>query len=393
MLCPNCGVDLGDRQVKFCPQCGNPVKRPPEPVQPSQNTKAPKAAKKKNNALLVVILALVILALGVGAFFGVRFLRNGDAEMPAFVEDFFGSKEESSEDDVLVDEDEDADDSFENDAEETEPVQETEPATEAILMPNVVNMSCSVATETINSLGCTVTIEYEFSDTVEKDYVISQDISENSVLAEGTNIVLVVSQGPDAAPEGYDQKVVVTAGYGSHNGTLVLYDWENGQWISKFSCDATVGRNGIGTNYGEGKGVTPEGIYKLGIALSANSIPNSEWPFMQVSSDICVVDDEDSIYYNTIQNKNDLPKGTGYDPLGDTIVRGYSNICVYIEHNGNGLDSEGVTVGRSSVITICGRHGALKGTAGCVDISASNMTTLVSMLDYSKNPHIEMFVQ
>ena len=380
------------------PQVNN--EKPPVKTESAKKQEPKRTPKGGNKRLTTVILALVlVLALGAGAFFGIRWLRESDVELPAFIEKIIGK--DSSIDDEWVDDENshekfdekgDPDQDYAESSTEPEkvPEMETEPA---VLMPNVAGMKYNAAAEELSTLGCIVTFEYDFSDTVEKDYVISQSVSENTALETGTNIVLVVSQGSSNAPEGYNQKVVVTAGSGSSYGTLVFYEWEEGQWISKFSCDATVGKNGISSNYGEGKGRTPEGSYKLGIALSANSIPNSGWPFQQVSSNTCVVDDVNSIYYNTIQNKNNVPSGTSVDPIGNTIVKGYSTVCVYIEHNGNGLDSEGVVAGKGSVITLCGRTGSLKPTAGCVDISSSNMTTLLGMLDYSKNPHIEMYVQ
>ena len=33
-----------------------------------------------------------------------------------------------------------------------------------------------------------------------------------------------------------------------------------------------MGKNGIGENYGEGKAVTPKGIFKLGVVFTAKSI-------------------------------------------------------------------------------------------------------------------------
>ena len=421
MVCPNCGADLGARQAKFCPFCGkaipaeavqtkvepvgNSVGQSPKTVKQPQEKTVKNTGKKNNKGLLIAILAgVLVLLLAAGSFFGIRWLRDADLQLPAFVEDIFGSGKKTAVEDEWEDEWEDDWEDEDTPRKEkptepdmAEPVKETEDdeveTMEVVRMPNVVGIDYTAAVETLSSLGCTVTFEYEFSDTVEKNLVVTQSTAPDHEIPESRNITLWISQGPEGSPEGYDQKVVVTAGSGSSYGTLVFYEWEDGDWISKFSCDATVGKNGISSNYGEGKGRTPEGTYKLGIALSANSIPNSGWPFQQVSSNTCVVDDVNSVYYNTIQNKNNLPKGTSYDPIGNTIVKGYSTVCVYIEHNGNGIDSEGVVAGKGSVITLCGRSGSLKPTAGCVDISSSNMTTLLGMLDYSKNPHIEIYVQ
>lgn len=363
--------------------------KPPVKTPPVKKDAPVKASEKKNTKMLVIVIlaAVLLLALAAGAFFGIRWLRDKIADAPNMVVDVL----DDDADEDLVDNDDPSNEAIPTDpSKETDPAQETEPP---VLMPNVVGMDRATAVETLTSLGCVITFEYEFNNNVEKDIVFTQSVAPEHELPESRNVVLWVSLGSDSAPEGYDQKVVVTAESGSSYGTLVFYEWEDGQWVSKFSCDAAVGKNGISTNYGEGKGRTPEGSFKLGVALSANSIPNSGWPFQQVSSNTCVVDDVDSIYYNTIQNKNNVPSGTSIDPIGNTIIKGYSNVCIYIEHNGNGIDSDGVVAGMGSVITLCGRSGSLKPTAGCVDISSSNMNTLLGMLDYDKNPHIEMRAQ
>lgn len=255
---------------------------------------------------------------------------------------------------------------------------------------NCVGMHEYDASSYFREFGCTVICEYEHSDSVAEGYVISQSIPEGTAISAGQNVTLLVSLGKDECPYDYTQKVVVSAAPGSSYGTLELFQWENGDWVSKFECDATLGSKGISSDYGEGKKRTPEGIFKLGVALSANSISNEDWPFQRVSSDTCIVDDTDSGYYNTIQSISALPRGVHYDPIGKTIVQGYSNICIYIEHNGDGLTSDNVVAGKGSVITICGRSGSIKPTLGCVDISSSNMNTLISLLDYTQNPHIEI---
>jgi len=298
-------------------------------------------------------------------------------------------------------EEEDSEEAAEENTEETDPEAETEAgagdapavAVPATLMPDCVGVLCEEAVASLYEMGCSVSVEYVFSDDVAEEHVISQSVPVDTELEAGSEIVLTVSKGVENAPEGYNQKVVVTAEAGSSYGTLKFYDWEDGQWVEKLSCDATVGSNGIADDYGEGRKKTPQGVFKLGVALSANSIPNSGWPFELMTADDCVVDDVDSSYYNTIQDIDDLPGGVSYDPIGDTLVRGYSNICIYIEHNGNGYDTDNVVAGMGSVITLCGRTGGLEPTAGCVDISSGNMTTLMGLLDYEKNPHIEIFAQ
>lgn len=379
MICPSCGTDHGDRQLNFCTVCGGRIEQPapqsskqydaPEPAATDwssgsaqygssfddllkpQKTKAPSGNKT------VLIVAVAVLAL-VAVIVVCAMLLSGKGGSVSLL------------------------------PQATEVV--TEAPTEPVTMPNFLGMPYDQAGEFLDGAGCTAMFEYDYSDIYEENCIIEQSVPAGSALTEGSVVVIKVSKGADLAPEGYNQKVVVSANAGSSYGTLTLYQWEDGQWNSKFSCDATVGKNGISYDYGEGRKRTPQGVFKLGVALSANSIPNAGWPFYQVTKDTCIVDDTASMYYNTIQSVRGLSSGTSYDPIGKTIVNGYSNICIFIEHNGNGFSSDGVVPGRCSVITICGRNYAIKPTLGCVDISATNMNTLLSMLDYNKNPHIEI---
>ncbi len=192
-------------------------------------------------------------------------------------------------------------------------------------------------------------------------------------------------------PSPYSQKLVLNAHSGLSNATMQLMNWEDGDWKSVYTCKATVGKDGIGSNYGEGKSVTPAGTYKLGVILCTTA-PGNNWPYRIVTSKTCIVDDTGSTYYNTIQNIDSLPSNVHVDRIGNTIINGNSHQCMYIEHNGDGISNEGVVAGKGSAITICGRTKSLSATAGCVDVSASDLVNIISKMDYNNNPHIEISV-
>ena len=189
-------------------------------------------------------------------------------------------------------------------------------------------------------------------------------------------------------PYEYSQKITVTAHAGSTSGMLTVYNWENGDWVKKFAVACTLGRNGIGSDYGEGKGVTPMGIFKLGFVM-ANVNPKNYMNFKMASSELAIVDDAESELYNTLVDTNEVGD-VSVDHVGSNIVNGKLNAIIYIEHNGDGLTSEGVTPGKGSVITICGNYDNVSETAGCIDISAENMTGLLMILDGRLNPYIEI---
>ena len=111
-------------------------------------------------------------------------------------------------------------------------------------------------------------------------------------------------------------------------------------------------------------------------------------PFQQASDSTVIVEDEYSPYYNQIKDLSELPKGTDVDPIGKRLTDGTNNASIFIEHNGNGYSQSGVVSGAGSSITICGMYSDIAPTGGCIDISSSDMLTLLGYLNNSEYPHI-----
>ena len=244
-----------------------------------------------------------------------------------------------------------------------------------------------------SSIDCDVSYNYAYDSTIPENCVISQSLEAGTEIIPGSNIVFVISRGDDSCPEEYRQKIVVSGSEDSSYAYMELFIWEQGEWRSQYGCNATVGRNGIGYNYGEGKGITPAGEFKLGVLLSEYKTSNDSWPHKLVTENTCVVDDVNSEYYNTIVNISSLPDYVTYDPIGDTIINDNTDKCIYIEHNGDGLSSDNVISGKGSAITICGKTSDLYATAGCIDISSRDFNAMLNLLDYNLMPHIIIEVE
>ena len=178
---------------------------------------------------------------------------------------------------------------------------------------------------------------------------------------------------------------------GSSRASAVLYEWKNGDWERLASYNAAVGSNGIGFTR-EGSSTSPEGLFKLGVVLSSSKI-NTNLDTYDVTSNTCVVDDTGSSYYNQIMEKSDVPSGVHYDNIGKGLTNGTTYATIYIEHNGNGFSSNGVTKGNGSAIGLRGQYGSLSGTYGDVDIAAEDMRDLLSRLNAEKNPMIELVTE
>ena len=275
--------------------------------------------------------------------------------------------------------------------ETTIPVTTIAPTTKdnSITVPNVTGKKQSDAKKSLESLGLKVDVTKESNETVGKDYVIRQSAEVGESLKKGDTVTLVVSKGSSVNYQPYDQKVVVTASSGSSYAKLKLYNWEDGEWAKKMECDATVGRNGgISSNNSESNTLTPKGSFPLGVVLTA-SYQNTSMSQYTVTSQTVVCDDTSLPgYYNQIFEKGSLPSSAHADYIGQKIIQGSNNALIFIQHNGSGFSSSGVSLYNSSVITLCGCYGSLQPTGGCIDISASNMTKLLELLDSSKNPYI-----
>lgn len=80
--------------------------------------------------------------------------------------------------------------------EKTPKLSATEPKKQSnIVLPSYYNQEYSVASTNIQSMGLIANIEYMYSDTVNKGYVVNQDYSPGTTLPVGTSVTLYVSLG------------------------------------------------------------------------------------------------------------------------------------------------------------------------------------------------------
>lgn len=270
----------------------------------------------------------------------------------------------------------------------TESVSGVSSDSDYVLMPNCEKKKFATVKTQLEGMGLKIKETYEFSDIVEKDYVINQMDGEGTQLQKGDTVSLTISKGSDKCPYDYEQKLTVTASSGSSYGTAVLYEWQEGDWKKIAAYDATVGSNGIG-NTREGSSTSPKGVHKLGVVLSSSNV-NTNMDTYSATSNTCVIDDTGSSYYNQIMEKGSVPSGTHYDNIGKGLTDGSTYATIYIEHNGSGFSSANVVSGNGSAIGLRGQNRSLSPTYGDVDISASNMRDLLSKLDYNKKPVIEL---
>jgi len=195
-----------------------------------------------------------------------------------------------------------------------------------------------------------------------------------------------VSSQPLKNPDNYDQKIVVTSS--GTSATVQLYDWTDGGWNEIFkTTNAKVGKNGVGADYGEGKGITPKGQFDLCFSY-ALSKPDTKLYFKQVTKDSVFVDDPNSHYYNMMVDKNILTGESYEDTYNLFAVKKTYSACILIGSNGDGITPGSAIPHKGSVIGLNGVNGSLTATTGDVNISSSDMAKLLPLLDSSKNPQM-----
>lgn len=273
-------------------------------------------------------------------------------------------------------------------AETTEAPETTAAKETSVTLPNFENQSLSFAQQWLENADIQVKIEYEYNNVIAEGGVISQSVPAGEKIFPGDTVILTVSKGVEECPYEYSQKLTVSALPGSTQATATLYEWVNGDWKMITAYKATVAKNGIGTAF-EGSRRTPQGVYSLGVILTANAI-RTNMPTRTVTKNTGVVDDPSSAYYNIIMEKNQVPSGVSFDQIGTLLTNGSVYALIYIEHNGDGISSENVVSGKGSAIGVRGRYSTLSPTNGDVDISHTDMIDLISRLDADKNPVIEI---
>ncbi len=383
MKCPSCGTKNKDG-MKFCKICGAQLETPIygktgyNDGYISNFDSGIQNNKKSKKGIAILVISIIVVILAIGVCFAFLILGNTS------------NGRENRDDKGAVSSEIDASNNSGalSDADKSESVSTS--ATIAA-MPDFVNKNYISCESQLNSLGVKVKVNYVFNNNVANGVIISQSVTKGAEIKQGDTITIVVSKGPDKCPYDYQQKLRVTADSGSSNATAVLYEWKNGDWEKISSYSATVGSNGIGETR-EGSSTSPKGIFKLGVVLSAEDV-RTNLTVHHVTGSTCVVDDTDSSYYNQIMEIGDVPSGTHYDNIGKSLVNGATYATIYIEHNGNGFSSNGVTKGKGSAIGLRGQNGSLSATYGDVDISSENMKDLLSKLDPNKKPMIELVAE
>lgn len=191
--------------------------------------------------------------------------------------------------------------------------------------------------------------------------------------------------------DGTWQKILVEA-TGS-NATLTLWTYRDGQWEKDLSTTAAIGANGLTTDKTEGDHMTPEGTFPICFAFSTKE-KNTMLYSKIIKEDSVWVCDPESIYYNTLQSKNNPQKDWadkgGAENMYVKFSKGSSNACICFGFNGDGESTYSATPYAGSALFIdgVGENGNMNSGYGDIKISGKDMTKLLSYLCENDNPVI-----
>lgn len=160
----------------------------------------------------------------------------------------------------------------------------------------------------------------------------------------------------------------------------------NGVWqFAMPPMSASVGRNGIADpgQKREGDGMSPAGIFPIGMAFGYDEECATKMPYQQMFADDIWVDDPAAADYNRLTKVADsLAKSYEFMRRRDELYRQ----GLVVEYNTNP-----VVAGHGSAIFIHFWGRAFNSTSGCLGLPKKHLQTLLGFLAPDKNPQIGFF--
>jgi len=165
-----------------------------------------------------------------------------------------------------------------------------------------------------------------------------------------------------------DQIVLVDYESGS-NATLSIHEKRSGVWTQLYSCDAYVGRNGIGKTK-EGDKKTPVGTFNLTTPFGIKADPGAKMDYTQVTKYHYWCGTSGSEYYNQFIDMREVDRK--YTSSDEYLInyKGEYNYCMFIDYNANGEAGKG-----SCIFLHC--MGSKKYTAGCIAVPEKVMQRII----------------
>lgn len=165
-----------------------------------------------------------------------------------------------------------------------------------------------------------------------------------------------------------DQILLVDYKSGS-NATLSIHEKRSGVWTQLYSCDAYIGKNGIGKTR-EGDKKTPVGTFNLTTPFGIKADPGAHMDYTQVTKYHYWCGTSGSKYYNQLIDMREIDRK--YTSSDEYLInyKGEYNYCLFVDYNANGEAGKG-----SCIFLHC--TGKNKYTAGCIAVPEKVMQKII----------------
>lgn len=164
-------------------------------------------------------------------------------------------------------------------------------------------------------------------------------------------------------------QIVLVEYTGGSSAVLSIHERLDGVWTELFSCDANVGKNGIGKTK-EGDKRTPSGTYNLTTPFGIKDDPGAKMPYTKVTKYHYWCGTSGSEYYNQLVDERKVSRKHTASDEYLIEYKGVYNYCLFIDYNAAGEPGRG-----SCIFLHCaGKNGY---TAGCVAVPEKAMKQII----------------
>lgn len=167
----------------------------------------------------------------------------------------------------------------------------------------------------------------------------------------------------------YTDQIVLVDYVSGSKARLSIHEKRSGVWTQLYSCDAYIGKNGIGKTK-EGDNKTPVGTFNLTTPFGIKADPGAKQEYTQVTKHHYWCGTSGSEYYNQFVDMRKVDRK--YTSSDEYLIKykGEYNYCMFVDYNASGEAGKG-----SCIFLHC--TGSKKSTAGCIAIPESAMQRVI----------------
>ena len=165
------------------------------------------------------------------------------------------------------------------------------------------------------------------------------------------------------------EQIVLAEYTGGTSALLSLHEKGNGCWRELFSCEAEIGKNGVGKEK-EGDYRTPLGCFNLTTPFGILPDPGSRQGYIRVDENMCWCSCDTSGHYNRLMDMRQCSRACEKPDEHLIDYPGVYNYCMFIDYNRDAVPGKGCCI----FLHCTGTSGH---TAGCVAVPEEAMKRII----------------